>query len=193
MVKFTPFHPRLNELNTPQVWQHWAGYLAATQYDIAAKHEYFAARNAVGFFDASPLYKYAISGRDAEQFLGAVLARDIRTCRPGRAQYTIWCDDNGHLLEDGVVFRHSANDFLLTAAEPNLSFLQNQTGSLQVAVEDVSTDSAMLALQGPRSRALLSELAPETADIPFFGHTQAKVAGSEVTISRTGFTGDLGY
>jgi len=193
MVKCTPFHPRLSELNTTQLWQHWAGYLAATQYDIAAKHEYFAARNAVGFFDASPLYKYQISGRDAERFLAGVLARDIRTCRPGRAQYTIWCDDGGYLLEDGVVFRHSANDFLLTAAEPNLSFLQNQIGALEVSVEDVSVDSAMLAIQGPRSRALIAALTDEVSELPFFAHTQAKIAGSEVTVSRTGFTGDLGY
>ena len=125
MVSTTPFHPRLAELNTTQLWTHWAGYLAATQYDIAGKHEYFGVRNAVGFFDASPLYKYEITGRDAEQYLSGLLARDIRTCRPGRAQYTIWCDDAGYVLEDGVIFRHSANDFLLTAAEPNLSFLQN--------------------------------------------------------------------
>ena len=131
MVKTTPFHPRLSELNTTQLWSHWAGYLSATQYDVAVKHEYFGVRNAVGFFDASPLYKYAISGRDAERFLGGILARDIRTCRPGRAQYTVWCDDRGFVLEDGVVFRQSANDFLLTAAEPNLSFLQNQIGSLR--------------------------------------------------------------
>ena len=193
MVKTTPFHPRLAELNTTQLWQHWAGYLAATQYDIAAKHEYFGVRNAVGFFDASPLYKYEISGRDAERFLGGLFARDIRTCRPGRAQYTIWCDDAGHVLEDGVVFRHSATDFLLTAAEPNLSFLQNQIGSLEVSVADVSADYAMLAVQGPRSRAVLADLAPEVLDLGYFAHGQAKVAGSEVTVSRTGFTGDLGY
>jgi len=193
MVKTTPFHPRLAELNTTQLWQHWAGYLAATQYDIAAKHEYFGVRNAVGFFDASPLYKYEISGRDAERFLGGVFARDIRTCRPGRAQYTIWCDSSGYVLEDGVVFRHSANDFLLTVAEPNLSFLQNQIGSLDVTIEDVSDQYAMLAVQGPRSRAVMDTLGPESAQLGYFGHTQAKVADSEVTISRTGFTGDLGY
>ena len=193
MVKTTPFHPRLAELNTTQLWQHWAGYLAATQYDIAAKHEYFGVRNAVGFFDASPLYKYEISGRDAERFLGGLFARDIRTCRPGRAQYTIWCDDAGHVLEDGVVFRHSANDFLLTAAEPNLSFLQNQVGSLEVSVDDVSEQYAMLAVQGPRSRAVLADLAPEVKDLSYFGHVQTKIASSEVTVSRTGFTGDLGF
>jgi aminomethyltransferase len=193
MVKTTPFHPRLAELNTTQLWTHWAGHLSATQYDIAAKHEYFGVRQAVGFFDASPLYKYEITGRDAESYLGAILTRDIRTCRPGRAQYTIWCDSEGYVLEDGVVFRHSANEFLLTAAEPNLSFLQNQIGSLEVAVEDVSDQYAMLAVQGPRSRATLSSLAPEVNELSYFGHSQAKIAGSEVTVSRTGFTGDLGY
>ncbi len=193
MVKTTPFHPRLAELNTTQLWSHWAGHLSASQYDIAAKHEYFGVRNAVGFFDASPLYKYEITGRDAERFLGGVLARDIRTCRPGRAQYTIWCDSNGYVLEDGVVFRHSANEFLLTAAEPNLSFLQNQIGSLEVAIDDVSDDYAMLAIQGPRARAALSPLAPEVNELGYFAHAQSKIAGSEVTISRTGFTGDLGF
>jgi len=193
VVKTTPFHPRLAELNTTQLWTHWAGYLSATQYDIAAKHEYFGVRNAVGFFDASPLYKYEITGRDAEQFLGGLLARDIRTCRPGRAQYTIWCDTDGYVLEDGVVYRHSANEFLLTAAEPNLSFFQTQIGSLEVSVDDVSDAYAMLAIQGPRSLAVLSALAPEVNEIGYFAHTQAKIAGSEVTISRTGFTGDLGY
>ena len=193
MVKTTPFHPRLAELNTTQLWTHWAGYLSARQYDIAAKHEYFGVRNAVGFFDASPLYKYEITGRDAEQFLGGVFARDIRTCRPGRAQYTIWCDSDGYVLEDGVVYRHSTNEFLLTAAEPNLSFLQTQIGNLEVNVDDVSDQYAMLAVQGPRSRATIETLASEVNDIGYFAHTQAKIASSEVTISRTGFSGDLGY
>ena len=92
-----------------------------------------------------------------------------------------------------MVFRHSANDFLLTAAEPNLSFLQNQIGSLEVSIEDVSDQYAMLAVQGPRSRAVIGDLAPEVHELGYFGHTQTKVAGSEVTVSRTGFTGDLGF
>jgi aminomethyltransferase len=160
---------------------------------MASKHEYFGVRQAVGFFDASPLYKYSITGRDAEGLLGGILARDVRTCRPGRAQYTVWCDDGGYVLEDGVVFRHSANDFLLTAAEPNLSFLESHIGSLQVSIEDVSDQYAMLAVQGPRSRAALAPIAPEVDQLSYFGHAQTKVAGSEVTISRTGFTGDLGF
>ena len=193
MVMTTPFHPRLAELNTAHMWSHWAGYLSASQYTTAPKHEYFGVRNAVGIFDASPLYKYAISGRDAERFLGGILARDVRALRPGRAQYTVWCDDGGYLLEDGVVFRHSANDFLLTAAEPNLSFLQNLVGSLDVSVEEVSADYAVLAVQGKLARAALAPLAPEVDELRYFAHTHTKIAGSELTISRTGFTGDLGF
>ena len=189
----TPFHPRLSEHNRAHLYTHWSGYLSATKYDLASRYEYFGVRNAVACFDASPLFKYWIRGRDAERFLAGLLARDIRTCRPGRAQYTVWCDSDGHVLEDGVVFRHAADSFFLTAAEPNLSFLQNHIGSLDVEVIDVSADYAMLALQGPRSRAVLAALAPEIAELPYFGHTQAKVGGSEVTVSRTGFTGDLGY
>jgi aminomethyltransferase len=193
MVLTTPFHPRLAELNTAQLWAHWSGYLSASQYTTAPKHEYFAVRNAVGVFDASPLYKYAISGRDAERFLGGILARDIRTCRPGRAQYTVWCDDRGFLLEDGVVFRHSANDFLLTAAEPNLSFLHGLIGNLEVSVDDVSSKYGVLAVQGKRARAALAPIAPEVNQLRYFAHAQTKIAGTEVTISRTGFTGDLGF
>jgi aminomethyltransferase len=193
MVLTTPFYERLAELNTSHLWSHWSGHLSATQYTTALKHEYFAVRNAVGVFDASPLYKYTIAGRDAERFLGGIFARDIRLCRPGRAQYTVWCDDRGFVLEDGVVFRHSANDFLLTAAEPNLSFLQNQIGSLEVVVEEVSSDYAVLAVQGKRARAALAPLAPEVEGLKYFDHAPTKIAGTSLTVSRTGFTGDLGF
>ncbi len=107
MIKTTPFHERLSELNTTGLYSHWSGYLSALRYDTSAKHEYFGIRNSAGFFDTSPLYKYWIRGKDAEQFLAGVMTRDIRTCRPGRAQYTVWCDDDGYVLEDGVLFRHS--------------------------------------------------------------------------------------
>ncbi|MUH46505.1 MAG: hypothetical protein F2793_08315, partial [Actinobacteria bacterium] len=144
MIRTTPFHPRLAELSQTGLWGHWAGYLSAVRYDYSAKYEYFGVRNAAAFFDASPLYKYWIRGRDAERYLGGVMARDIRTCRPGRAQYTVWCDDAGYVLEDGVVFRHAADEFLLTAAEPNLSYLRSLIGSLQVEITDASEDYGIL-------------------------------------------------
>ncbi len=193
MVNTTPFHERLSELNHTQLWTHWSGYLSALRYDHSAKHEYFAVRNSAGFFDTSPLYKYWIRGRDAERFLAGVLTRDIRTCRPGRAHYTLWCDDQGYVLEDGVVFRHSDSEFFMTTAEPNLGFLTDLIGRLDVSIEEVTDEYGMLAVQGPRSREILAKPAPEIADLPFFALTQAKIGGSAVTISRTGYTGDLGY
>jgi aminomethyltransferase len=193
MVRTTPFHPRLAELNTTGLWSHWSGHLSAVKYDMSAKHEYFGIRNSAGFFDSSPLYKYWIRGRDAERFLAGVMARDVRGCRPGRAQYTLWCDDAGYVLEDGVLFRHSDTEFLLTAAEPNLGYLADLVGRLDVRIDDASADFGVLAVQGPRSREILARLAPEVAALPFFGLCQAKIGKAAVTVSRTGYTGDLGF
>ena len=159
MINKTPFHERLEQLNTTQRWGHWSGYLSALKYGMSPKHEYFAVRNSAGFFDTSPLYKFRISGRDSERLLAGVMTRDIRTCRPGRAQYTVWCDDRGFVLEDGVVFRHSATDFLLTAAEPNLGYFSDLIGRLEVTIEDVTDEFGMLAVQGPRSREILAKVA----------------------------------
>ena len=193
MVQTTPFHPRLSELNTTGLYGHWSGYLSTLKYDMSAKHEYFGIRNSAGVFDTSPLYKYWIRGRDAEKFLGGVMTRDIRLCRPGRAQYTVWCDDLGYVLEDGVLFRHSETEFMLTCAEPNLGYFRDLIGRLDVELEDVTADYGVLAVQGPRSREILVQLAAEVADLPFFGLVQAKIGEAAVTISRTGYTGDLGF
>src|SRR3954447_16385112 len=193
MIRTTPFHARLAELNTQGLYTHWQGHLSPLRYSSAPKHEYFAVRNAVGIFDTSPLFKYRITGPDAERLLAGALVRDIRRCRPGQAQYTVWCDDRGFVMEDGVVFRHSENDFLLTAARPNLGWFADLAGSLRVQLEDVSDEYGIVAVQGPRSRAALSSLMPEVRSLGFFEHTQAKLASAPVTVSRTGYTGDLGF
>ena len=193
MIRTTPFHTRLSELNHQGLYTHWQGHLSALRYTHSPKHEYFAVRNAVGVFDTSPLFKYRIHGPDAERFLAGVLVRDIRACRPGHAQYTLWCDDRGFVLEDGVVFRHSDTEFFLTAAEPNLGYFRDLIGRLDVEIEDVSDDFGMLAVQGPRSREILAKLAPEVDSLAFFEHSQAKIGSAPVTISRTGYTGDLGF
>ena len=193
VIRTTPFHARLSELNTQGLYTHWQGYLSALRYTHAPKHEYFAVCNAVGVFDTSPLFKYRIQGPDAERFLAGVLVRDIRTCRPGHAQYTLWCDERGFVMEDGVVFRHSETDFLLTAARPAMGWFADLARRLRVTLEDVSDDYGVLAVQGPRSHAALSALMPEAAGLRYFEHTHGKVAGSAVTLSRTGYTGDLGF
>lgn len=193
MIRTTPFHPRTSALNETGLWQHWSGHLAAARYQASEKFEYFAVRNSAGIFDTSPLYKYRIHGPDAERFLGGVLARDIRSCRPGQAQYTLWCDDRGFIVEDGVVLRHGPDEFVLTAAEPNLAWFGDRIGRQRVRIEEISDDHGVLAVQGPASREILASLVPEVERLPYFGLTRAAIAGRPVTISRTGYTGDLGY
>ncbi|MFN8023236.1 MAG: aminomethyltransferase family protein [Acidimicrobiales bacterium] len=193
MIRTTPFHDRLAPLNRTGLYLHWSGHLSALKYQMDAKFEYFAVRNAAGIIDTSPLYKYRITGPDATPFLAGVLARDIRTCRDGQAQYTIWCDDAGHVVEDGVAFRHTSDHYLLTSAEPNLAWFSDRIGRLRVSIEDVSDQYGSLAVQGPRSRALLARLAPEVETLGFFRHVPTRIGGADVQISRTGYTGDLGY
>ncbi|HSL32027.1 MAG TPA: aminomethyltransferase family protein [Candidatus Limnocylindrales bacterium] len=193
MIRTTPFHERTSALNETGLWEHWSNHLAAQRYQMSEKFEYFAIRNSAGLFDSSPLYKYRISGSDAERFLAGVMVRDIRACQPGHAQYTIWCDDRGFVVEDGVVLRHGPNDFLLTAAEPNLTYFEELVGRMDVGIEEVTDDWAVLAVQGPRARALLGTLTPDVARLPYFGLTPTKIAKVPVTVSRTGYTGDLGY
>jgi aminomethyltransferase len=193
MIRTTPFHERTSALNETGLWSHWAGHLAANRYQVSDKFEYFAVRNAAGIFDTSPLFKYRIAGRDAERFLAGILARDIRACAPNHAQYTTWLDDRGFVLEDGVIQRRGADEYMLTSAEPNLAYLTDRVGRLAVTVEDVSLDIGALAVQGPRSRPVLERLVPTVAEVPFFGITTGEIGGVPVTVTRTGYTGDLGY
>ena len=193
MILTSPFHERTSALNETGLWSHWSGHLAADRYQMSDKFEYFAVRNSAGVFDTSPLYKYRIHGRDAERFLAGVLARDIRGCAPGTAQYTVWCDDRGFVVEDGVILRPGRDEFLLTSAEPNLAYFSDLIGRDQVSIEEVSHDYGVLAVQGPRSRDLLARLVPDVATLAFFGLASGTIAGAPVTVSRTGYSGDLGY
>jgi aminomethyltransferase len=193
MIRTTPFHERTSALNQTGLWEHWSNHLVAVRYQQADKTEYFAVRNSAGLFDSSPLYKYRFTGSDAERFLSGVLVRDVRALQPGHAQYTLWCDDRGFVVEDGVVLRHSPHDFVLTAAEPNLDYFERLVGRLDVGIEEVTDDWAVLAVQGPRSAALLGTLTPDVAGLPYFGLTSTKIGRVPVTISRTGYTGDLGF
>jgi glycine cleavage system T protein (aminomethyltransferase) len=193
MVRTTPFHERTSALNETGLWEHWSNHLVATRYQASDKAEYVAIRNSAGLFDTSPLFKYRIHGPDAARFLAGVLTRDPRRCPVGRAQYTLWCDDRGFVVEDGVLLHVAEDEYLLTAVGPNLAWFEGFRGRLAVEIEDVSDDWAILAIQGPRSRELVSAVAPEAAGLPYFGLERTTVAGADAIVSRTGYTGDLGY
>jgi len=193
LIRTTPFHPRTSPLNETGLWEHWSNHLAAVRYQASEKFEYFAIRNSAGLFDSSPLYKYRVSGPDAERYLAGALARDVRGLPPGRAQYTLWCDDRGFVLEDGILLRLAPDEFLLTAAEPNLAYFDGLRGRERVAIEEVTDSYGILAVQGPRSRTILAPLVREVIDLRPFGLARASVAGTDVIVSRTGFTGDLGF
>jgi aminomethyltransferase len=193
MIRTSPFHERTSAANETGLWAHWSGYLSAAKYQISEKFEYFAIRNSAGLFDSSPLFKYRIHGPDAERFLSGILARDIRACPVGHGQYTIWCDERGYVVEDGVVLRHATDDYMLTSAEPNFAYFADAVGRHRVEIEDVSEQFGVLAVQGPSSRAILSGLDPRVAKLEYFGLTKARIGGVPVTVSRTGYTGDLGF
>ena len=193
MIRTTPFHERTSALNQTQLWSHWSNFLAADRYQLSDKAEYFVVRNAAGIFDSSPLYKYRIGGPDAEVFLAGMLARDIRACPPGCAQYTCWLDDGGFVIEDGVVLHTKPAEYLLTSAEPNFAWFADRIGRLDVRFQEASDEIGTLALQGPRSRELLTKLVPQVEQLPYFGVAGGKIGGASVTVSRTGYSGDLGY
>ena len=157
MVKKTPFHERTEELNQTMLWEHWAGYAVSSQYQYSTVFEYFATRNSAGLFDTSPLFKYRFKGPDATKFLAGVLTRDVRSCATGQAQYTIWCDDRGFVIEDGVVLHVSEDEYWLTSAEPNLRYFSQLVGRMQVEVSDISDEYGLLALQGPHSLNILQQ------------------------------------
>ncbi len=196
MPKTTPFHPRLAPLNETGIWKHWSGYLVAPRYQYSETDEYYAIRNAVAVLDTTPLFKYVIRGAEAEAFLRRLLARNISDCLPGQSQYTCWCNEAGFVLQDGVLLRLSDEEFWFTAAEPTLRYFRQTAvawGFTDVQIADVTEDYGILAVQGPHAAAVLQELVDDLASLGYFGVMRTSIAGQSVVLSRTGFTGDLGY
>jgi aminomethyltransferase len=194
MLKTTPFHGRTAPLCVSHAWRRWAGYVVASSYELTHEREYHAIRSAAALFDISPLYKYRVRGRDAARLLDRVVTRDVARAEAGQVLYTPWCDAAGKVLDDGTVARFDEDSFRMTAAEPGLRWLQDNALGLAVAIEDVSESTAALALQGPASRAILQQLTDtDLADLKYFRITAARLREFWVTISRTGYTGDLGY
>src|SRR6187551_2695178 len=194
MLKTTPFHPRTAFLCESHAWRRWAGCLVASAYELSHEREYHAIRSAAALFDISPLYKYIVRGRDAVRLLDRVTTRDVAHARVGQVLYTPWCDAQGKVLDDGTVARLDVETFRMTCAEPNLRWLEENATSLDVSIRDVSDSIAALALQGPASRAILQQLVDaDLAELKYFGLIATLLRAVPVTISRTGYTGDLGY
>ena len=194
MLRRTPFHARTSALCASQNWQEWSGFLSANSYEVDHMSEYNAVRTTCGLFDVSPLFKYHLRGRDAARLLDRIVTRDISKCRVGQVIYTAWCDDDGKIIDDGTVARLADDFFRLTAAIPTLDWLEDNAFGLEVAIEDTSERFAALALQGPTSRDLLQQLTgADLAGLRYYRLVEDKVAGAPAQLSRTGYTGDLGY
>jgi len=190
----TAFHPRTSELNTKMAWGEWAGYWSAAVYADFHDIEYNAIREAAALFDTSPLYKFVVSGPDAARLLDRVITRDVAKLGVGRVLYTPWCNEDGKVLDDGNLARLAEDRFLLTAADQGLRWLQMNAAGLDAQVEDVSETLAGLGLQGPLSRDVLeTATGQDWKDLRYFGHRRTEIAGVEIDVTRTGFTGDLGY
>jgi aminomethyltransferase len=194
MLKVTPFHPRTAALSQGSAWRRWAGHTVLSSYELYHDREYSAIRNAAALIDVSPLYKYAIAGPDAERLLDRVLPRDMTKAKLHQVMYTPWCDAAGKVIDDGTVSRLDDERFRLTSADPNLRWLHQNAVGMDVTIEDVSDSIAAVSLQGPTSRDLLKGIADADLNaLRFFRLTRTSIQGIPVTISRTGYTGDLGY
>jgi len=193
-LKLSPFFDRTSVLNESQEWRRWSGYLSATNYELNHENEYFAIRTKAALLDITPLYKYLIEGPDSQKFLHRLVTRNINICKIGQVMYTPWCDENGKVIDDGTVQRLSNHKFRITSAEPNLEWLEHNSVGMDLTISDESTKTAALALQGPNSRDVLNAVANDTLDdLKFFWMMDTKFGDIPVSISRTGYTGDLGY
>ena len=193
-LKHTPFHERTSKLSLPQNWRRWAGHIVVGSYDLHIEREYWAIRDAVAMIDVSPLMKYMIEGPDAARLLDKLVPRDIGKMAVGQVGYTGWCDDEGKLLDDGTISRLGENTFRLTSAEPSLRWLSMNAVGLDVTVTEVTEKMGALSLQGPKSRTVLNKVCGKSLDkLKYFRVMENTLAGRKVTISRTGYTGDLGF
>lgn len=195
MLYPTPFHPRTVSLCETHEWREWAGYMVAAAYSHAFDNEYYAIRNSAALIDVSPLYKYDFKGVDATRAVNRIITRNAERCRIGQVLYTCWCDDHGKVIDDGTVTRLDNNHFRITCAEPNLVWFEDCSFGFDVKIIDVSEELAVLALQGPNSRQVLQILVKDEniSSLKYYQATKAQVGDMELIISRTGYTGDLGY
>jgi aminomethyltransferase len=190
----TPFHARTSALCTSLFWKDWAGYYAVRSYDTYVEREYFAIRHAAGLIDVTPLFKYEVFGADASAFLSRIMTRNVAKLKVGQVAYACWCDEEGKVIDDGTVARLDDTYFRVTANESALAWFQRFTRGYEVTIEDSCDQIGALSLQGPSSRSILNVVSEQNLnELRFFWVTQSKIEGADVQISRTGFTGDLGF
>jgi aminomethyltransferase len=190
----TAFHERTFALCQSLNYREWSGYYTVSVYEVHHEHEYNAIRNACALIDITPLYKYLVTGKDATKLVNRVITRDINKVAVGQVIYCCWCDEQGKVIDDGTITRLEENKYRWTAADPSLRWLRQNSLNMDVQIEDISEKTAALALQGPTSGKLIKSVAEaEITNLKYFRMTSGKIAGVPVDISRTGYTGDLGY
>ncbi|MGZ4872637.1 MAG: aminomethyltransferase family protein, partial [Candidatus Angelobacter sp.] len=190
----TAFHDRTFALCHSLNYREWSGFYTVSSYEVHHEHEYNAIRNSAALIDITPLYKYIVEGRDATKLVNRVITRDINKVKPGQVIYCCWCDEQGKVIDDGTITRLAENKYRWTAADPSLRWFRQNGLNMDVQIEDVSEKVAALALQGPTSGKLLKSVAEaDVSNLKYFRMTSGKIAGVPVDISRTGYTGDLGY
>lgn len=189
----SPFYGRMKALDIHERWHAWKGYLAPDLL-YAADTEYFAIRNATAVFDLTPMTKYRITGPDALDYLDRLVTRDMRKVAPGRVAYAVWCDDRGQVIDDGTIFHLRDGEYRLCSQERHYAWLLTSAIGFDVDIRHETDEVAALAVQGPTSYTVLSGLGIDgLAELKPFGLLNTEFAGAELTVSRTGFTGDLGY
>jgi aminomethyltransferase len=190
----TAVHQQTLKLCESLNYREWSGYYAVSVYETHHEHEYNAIRNAAALIDVTPLFKYRISGKDATKFVNRVITRDINKVAVEQVIYCCWCDEQGKVIDDGTISRLGENLYRWTAADPSMRWFHQNALGLDVNIEDISGELASLALQGPTSGRLLKQAAEaDITNLKYFRVTHGKIAGVNVDISRTGYTGDLGY
>ena len=190
----TAFHVRTAALNRKLQWREWAGYWAASAYADSWDIEYNAIREQAALIDVTPLYKYRVEGPDAARLIDRVQVRDPAKLAVGQVWYTCWCDEDGKVVDDGTITRLDDQRYRWTAADPQLRWFRMNARGLDVVIEDVTERTAALALQGPRARDVLHAATDEDwTDLRYFRERATKIRGIPLEVTRTGYTGDLGY
>lgn len=193
VLQQSPFFPRVDAASIVKNWSGWNGYQTARVYDTLAS-EYFAIRSSCSVMDMTPMEKYRITGPDALKFLNRLVTRDVSKLKPGRVTYVVWCNDDGRVIDDGTIFHLGDDGYRLCAQHHQLDWLMISALGMDVTIVQETHDIAALSVQGPTSCSVLTAAGVEGLDtLKPFGIINVKLNGFDLMVSRTGFTGDLGY